>query len=215
MTAATLPLDANALLQFNKATPARVDPDARRTDAWSDEALVEAIVKRGSQQHFRTLLARYKVRVHQIALSVLGPTQAAQAEDVTQEVFISLYRRLDQFRGDCKFSTWIYRLAVNAAIDFKRANSRHAGPAIDDVSLPGVSFALPEGTDDQKLERGVHQALLALPESQRMMVYLYYWLELKIREIAEVLDCPQGTVKVYLKRARAALAESLGEFEYD
>ncbi|NNE04776.1 MAG: RNA polymerase sigma factor [Xanthomonadales bacterium] len=215
MTAATLPLNANALLQLNKAAPARLDPDAGRPDAWSDEALIEAIVKRGSEQHFRTLLARYKVRVHHIALSVLGPTQAAQAEDVAQEVFISLYRRLDQFRGDCKFSTWVYRLAVNAAIDFKRVNTRHAGLAIDDASLPGVPFEIPKGSDGRKLESGVHQALLALPESQRMMVYLYYWLELKMREIAEVLDCPQGTVKVYLKRARAALAETLGEFKHD
>lgn len=211
MIAMTLPVTIEALLQFSRAASAAAERETSRPDAWSDEALIEAIVKRGSQPHFRTLLARYKVRVHQIALSVLGPSQTAQAEDVAQEVFISLYQRLDQFRGDCKFSTWVYRLAVNAAIDFKRSNKRHAGVSLEESMLPGQ--AAEHGSAGGPVDARVQQALNALPESQRMMVYLYYWLELKLREIAEVLDCPEGTVKVYLKRARATLAESLGSLK--
>lgn len=204
----TLPLTADALLQFSRPA-ASAQREEASPGALSDEALIDAIVKRGSQRHFRTLLARYKVRVHQIALSVLGPSQVAQAEDVAQEVFISLYQRLDQFRGECKFSTWVYRLAVNAAIDFKRCNMRHSGVSFDESMLPGHVDDPGRGNKREPVDARIQEALNALPESQRMMVYLNYWLELKLREIAEVLDCPEGTVKVYLKRARATLAESL------
>lgn len=215
MSAAISTMDAHTLVQLNRPVPDQ-SPRTRSEppNAWSDEALVEAIVKRGSQKHFLTLLTRYKVRVHQIALSVLGPGQVAQAEDVAQEVFIALYQRLDRFRGECKFSTWLYRLAVNAAIDFKRANARHRGASLEQVTLPGVTFELPDAGSSRQ-QKQIQEALQELPESQRMMIYLFYWLELKMREIAEVLDCPLGTVKVYLKRARTALAESLGDIEDD
>lgn len=180
------------------------------SDTLSDEALVEAIVRRGNQGHFRLLLTRHKVRVHQIALSVLGPSQSAQAEDVAQEVFISVFSRLDQFRGDCRFSTWLYRLAINAAIDFRRANARHQGVSMDDETLPGTEGGLPDEQDDPRRRVLIQKAMRELPESQRMMVHLFYWLDLKVREIAEVMDCPEGTVKVYLQRARNSLAASLG-----
>lgn len=209
MTAMTLPMTADALLQFSKPATAPANREEARPDAWSDEALIDAVVKRGSPQHFRTLLARYKVRVHQVALSVLGPSQAAQAEDVAQEVFISLYQRLDQFRGECKFSTWLYRLAINAAIDFKRSSARHAGIAFEEFAVPAMAHENKQEGSAGQFKGEIQQALNSLPESQRMMIYLYYWLDLKMREIAEVLDCPEGTVKVYLKRARASLAESL------
>ncbi len=182
-------------------------------DAWSDEALVEAIVNRGSQQHFRTLLARYKSRVHQLALSVLGPTQQAQAEDVSQEIFLKIYRQLKSFRGDCKFSTWLHRIAINTAIDYQRKNKRHAAQEIDEVKLPDMLVSGPESEKDSKTVNRVQLAIYQLPQTQRMMVYQFYWLEMKTREIAEVLGCPEGTVKVYLARARKVLAEQLaGDF---
>ena len=210
----TLPLTSAGLRLFNRAA-GRGNSVVPRNDALSDEALVEAIVMRGSQGHFRMLLARYKVRVHQIALSVLGPSQSAQAEDVAQEVFISVFFRLDQFRGDCRFSTWLYRLAINAAIDFKRANVRHQGVSLDDAMLPGNEGGLPDQLDDPRAGALIQKAMLELPESQRMMVHLFYWLDLKVREIAEVMDCPEGTVKVYLQRARNSLAASLGGIRHD
>lgn len=210
----TLPWIA-AGLRLNNRADKHGNAAVSHGDALSDEALVEAIVRRGSQGHFRLLLTRYKVRVHQIALSVLGPSQSAQAEDVAQEVFISIFSRLDQFRGDCRFSTWLYRLAINAAIDFRRANARHHGASLDDATLAGAQGGLPDEQDDPRRRALIQEAMRELPESQRMMVHLFYWLDLKVREIAEVMDCPEGTVKVYLQRARNSLAASLGGIRND
>ncbi len=180
-------------------------------DALSDAALVESIVLRGNQQHFRTLLARYKTKVHHIALSVLGPSQQAQAEDVAQEVFIKLYQRLESFRGDCLFSTWIYRLAINATIDYQRKNRKFESVDIVDVIIPGSSAGAASILVEGETSARVKVAVNSLQQTQRMMVYLFYWLGFKIREIAEVMDCPEGTVKVYLRRAKKHLAEQLGD----
>jgi RNA polymerase sigma factor (sigma-70 family) len=184
-------------------------------DPWSDEALVQAVVGRGSQQHFRTLMARYKTKVHHLCLSVLGPSQQNQAEDVAQEVFLKIYQRLESFRGDCKFSTWLYRIAINTAIDCKRKNNKFLADNIDDISLPDTMITSAFSPEDHDSAKRVQLAVQSLPQTQNMMVYQFYWLGLKTREIAEVLDCPEGTVKVYLLRARSALAETLGALKND
>ena len=179
-------------------------------DAFSDEALVESIVSNGSQQHFRALMARYKTRVHHLALSVLGPGKQAMAEDAAQEIFIKLYQRLGSFRGDSKFSTWLYRIAINTAIDFKRSNARHEHDELSEHTIPEALQGAPISIEDRDQAEAVQKAIAKLPQAQRMMVYQYYWLDLKMREIAEILGCPEGTVKVYLLRARKALADQLG-----
>jgi len=184
------------------------------SDPWSDEALVDAVVNRNSQHHFRMLLARYKTRVHYLSLSVLGPAHQSQAEDAAQEIFLKLYQRLDTFRGDCKFSTWLYRIAINTAIDYRRKNFKFETDNIDDIAPPDALLSAPVSLDNREGLQRVQQAILELPDTQRMMVYQYYWLELKMREIAEILGCPEGTVKVYLLRARKVLAEKLGDLQH-
>jgi RNA polymerase sigma-70 factor (ECF subfamily) len=180
-------------------------------DAWSDQALIDAIVKRGSQHHFRALMERHKHRVHHIALSVLGPGQDAGAQDVTQDVFVRLHERLGSYRGESSFTTWLYRLAFNQAIDQQRRNKRHAGVPLELVPEP-VSVAEP--TDDAVMSQ-VRSAVNRLPQTQRIMVHLHYWLGFRMREIAEVLGCPENTVKVYVSRARARLADDLGVLSDD
>jgi RNA polymerase sigma-70 factor (ECF subfamily) len=193
---------------FNEAEGATRAPDR---DTLSDEALVESIVRRGNRQHFRVLLARYKVKVHHIALSVLGPAFQAQAEDIAQEVFIKLYQRLESFRGDSSFSTWLYRLTINTAIDFQRKQERFSWVDIDEVRIPAVAPTDISTIGLEQLSTRLKDAIQTLSQTQRMMVYLFYWLEYKIREIAEIMGCPEGTVKVYLSRAKKHLAAELGE----
>jgi RNA polymerase sigma-70 factor (ECF subfamily) len=180
-------------------------------DAWSDEALVEAIVKRGSQRHFAALMARYKQKVHHIALSVLGPSRHAEAEDVAQEVFVKLYQRLDSFKGDSRFSTWLYRIAFNTCIDHVRREAKHDTLDLDSIVEPESGDDAASLTEHRERSMRVVIAVASLPGTQRTMVHLHYWLGFKTREIAEVMGCPEGTVKVYLQRARKRLAGSLGE----
>lgn len=196
----------------NAGAPSNIPGEKAGEDIWSDEALLDAIVKRGSQHHFGTLLARYKLRVHRIALSVLGPARQAQAEDVTQEVFIKLYQRLGSFRGDCRFSTWLYRMAVNTSIDYQRRDNKFAAVDISQVAEQAAEGTAASHAETTDASARVRQSIETLPQSQRMMVYLSYWLGLKMREIAEVMGCPEGTVKVYLARARQELAIQLEEY---
>ena len=186
---------------------------AKAAALFSDEQLVESIIKKGSQQHFRMLIARYQEKVHSIALSVLGPGRYSDAEDVAQDVFVKIYRQLDSFRGQSKFSTWLYRVAFNLAIDHQRKHTRHKAEDLDNH---------PEPTSDRHAENVQmelqHAALIAsaiekLDPQQQMILRLFYWQGFKTREIAEVLGSPEGTVKVYLLRARKQLASLLEELK--
>ena len=175
-------------------------------DALSDDALVDVIVRRGDPSHFRLLVSRYKGKVHGIALSVLGPTGASEAEDVAQEAFMRAYERLDSFRGDSKFSTWLYRIAYNIAIDHqRRVQKRRSVPFDESHADDGQPAA------DQLMADRVASAVEALPSTQRIAVHQFYWLGLKVREIAELLGCSQSAVKVSLMRARRQLAQELEE----
>lgn len=199
------------LAEMREAGMTATAPKPRNGDAWSDEALVEAIVQRGSQRHFAALVARYKDKVHRIALSVLGPARQAEAEDVTQEVFIRLFRRLESFRGDSRFSTWLYRLSFNTCIDHARREARHDTLALEQVAEPAYADDAAGSMERDRRAARVMRAVESLPRTQRMMIHMFYWLGFRVREIAEVMDCPEGTVKVYLRRARKQLAARLGD----
>ncbi len=199
------------LAEMRQAEHGRPGPAPGAGDAWSDEALIEAIVKRGSDQHFGALMARYKQKVHHIALSVLGASRQAEAEDVAQEVFIRLYQRLDSFRGESRFSTWLYRLSFNTCMDHLRRERRFAALDLDQIDEPDSGHETTRAAEERERAARVMKAVDTLPGTQRMMVRLHYWLGYRVREISEVMDCPEGTVKVYLQRARKHLAGSLGD----
>ena len=178
---------------------------------FSDEQLLESILNKGDPHHFRMLIARYQAKVHSIALSVLGPGRQSDAEDVAQDVFVKVYRQLDSFRAESKFSTWIYRIAINLSIDHQRKHARHKAEDLDKYPEPS-SDRHAEQTQFA-LERAalIEAAVTKLDPFQQMIVRLFYWQGFKTREIAEVLGSPEGTVKVYLLRARQILALSLEE----
>ena len=196
------------VLAWQQATVSN-ESSSRPEDAFSDEALVEGFVRNSNQQHFRMLIARYQAKVHSIALSVLGPARSADAEEVAQEVFIRLYRKLDAFRGESKFSTWLYRMTFNQAIDQQRRVNRHHADSLDDIAEISVQESAASGHQRTERAARVQAAIEELPQSQRVITHLYYWLGYKTREIAEVIGTPENTVKVYLGRARAKLAELL------
>jgi len=186
------------------------DSGSAPLEAFSDEALVAVIVRRNSPQHFRMLVARYKNRIHHIALSVLGPSRSADAEDVTQEVFISLYQKLASFRGDSGFATWLYRMAFNQAIDQQRREKKHAAEGLENVPDAGSEASGEASASARERANMVQKAVMQLPRTQQVIVHLHYWLGYRTREISELLGCPENTVKVYLMRARRALAARQG-----
>jgi len=155
---------------------------------------------------FRELVEAYQHRVFRLVCSVLGPYRDADAEDVTQEVFLRVYRQLGQFRGDASLGTWIYRIARNLAIDTRR-QARFRLPHLTEAALE----RMPAPADSTVDRAVIAAALESLPEVYRTLLYLYYWQDASVEEAAEVTGLPPGTVKSYLARGRHRIEAELAK----
>jgi RNA polymerase sigma-70 factor (ECF subfamily) len=178
-----------------------------------EEQLIADYLQRGDDRLFEILVQRYGHGVFRVALSVLGPFRTADAEDVTQEVFLRVYRKLEAFRNESRLNTWLYRMAFNLAIDHTR-RVRFRRPHLSDQILE--SDAGPPRAGDPHLsavenqrKRRVHRAMAGLPSLYRSVLYLHYWLDCSVGEMSELLGMPIGTVKSYLQRGRAQLHKKL------
>lgn len=176
-------------------------------------------VQRGEKRAFDLLVSKYQVRVAKLVGRLVS--DRSEAQDVTQEAFIKAYRALPNFRGDSAFYTWLYRIAVNSAKNHLVARSRR--PPTDDVDITdgdveaaGVvmaDMATPESyaVRDQ-IQSALGRALAELPEDLRTALTLCEMEGLSYDEIARVLDCPIGTVRSRIFRARRALDAKLKPF---
>ena len=172
----------------------------------SDEALLAAHL-RGDPQAFGQLVTRHERRVYGLCLRILGNRE--DAEDATQEAFVAALRKAATFRQAAAFTTWLYRVAVNAATDQarRRARARQAPLDPEDVGL----VADPAGDPGELVATAVTvQAALALvPEEFRVAVVLCDLYRVPYADAAQILEVPVGTVKSRVFRGRAALAERL------
>lgn len=180
-----------------------------------DEQLVER-VQRGDKNAFNLLVKKYQHKVvNLVARYVNNP---GDVPDVAQEAFIKAYRALPTFRGESAFYTWLYRIAVNTAknyltsqgrrppssdVEADEAESYGGGEALQEVSTP-ENLAL---TDE--IKRTVFSAIEALPEDLRTAITLRELEGLSYEEIAEIMDCPVGTVRSRIFRAREAIDKKL------
>jgi RNA polymerase sigma-70 factor (ECF subfamily) len=169
-----------------------------------DDRLVRRAQK-GDQAAFAELLERHQQRLFTLAVRELG--SAADAEDAVQEAFIRAWKALPRFRVESAFSTWVYRICLNAIHDQRARRARGGGVPLDDVVEPiDPRDAILEAELSSELQR----ALAALDETYRTAVILYDVLGRSYAEIAEVLSVPEGTVKSRIFRGRTELARSLG-----
>ncbi len=177
-------------------------------------------------RRFAALVTRYQSRVHRLVAGILGPAYSADAEDATQEVFLLAYRKLASFRGEARISTWLYRLAYNRAIDYRRRLDRRRDdaelpeePASDARAASPTSPSAPAPPSplanllSSERGRSLGRRLDELPPKQRTAVHLHYWLGCTVAEIAELMDSKPATVKSHLFRARRSLARTLTEDE--
>lgn len=168
----------------------------------------------GQTQAFGTLVTRYQNRLYNSLVSVLGSPE--DARDVAQEAFVLAFRKLHTFRGRSAFYSWLFRIALNAAASLQRKPSRvnvsidaareQSGKEPVDVhptAQPG--FAM-EVSERQAL---VRSALAALPTEYRTVLVLKEMEDLKYEEIAAIVDCPVGTVRSRIHRARIELRAKL------
>lgn len=180
------------------------DPDAELVAAW----------KGGDDSAFEELIRRHERRVFRLLMRMMGSRE--EAEDVAQECFLSLYRHGKRFRSEARFSTFVYRVAANAALNRRRTLGRTRTrmqklsvrqAAGDD--LPNSPRDPEDSTLGNELTQHVRDALETLSPSLRMPVVLYDIEGLPYGEIASILGVAEGTVKSRIHRARQALREQL------
>ncbi|HEY6566438.1 MAG TPA: sigma-70 family RNA polymerase sigma factor [Actinomycetota bacterium] len=164
----------------------------------------------GDQQAFAQLVHRHQDRVYRLCLRIMG--NADDAHDAAQDTFLSLFRKLDQFRGDAAFTTWLHRVGVNACYDSLRRKKR--APllrAVDDDGRPQEQGpATVDHADEVVGTLDVARALAQIREDYRVVLVLADIQDLAYDQIAEILEVPVGTVKSRVHRGRLALAKALG-----
>jgi RNA polymerase sigma-70 factor, ECF subfamily len=171
----------------------------------------------GDRSAFEALVRRYDRRILSLALGMTGNPQDAQ--DIFQETFLAAYRALPRFRMDSSFYTWIYRIAVNKAINFRRRIS----PGLPDERAAATPPGRPPGDgtgnptpEDQvlrlELQAKIREALDMLSPRERMAFLLCHDQGLEVARAAEAIGCSPGAVKSYLFRARAKVKARLARY---
>ena len=181
----------------------------------SERKLVRRLRAR-DEDAFTELVRTYQHKVFNVVLRIVG--DRAEAEDVSQEVFVSVFKHINTFRGEAKFSTWLYRISTNHArnrVKYLARRSSRAHQGLEDSNEKAVSdghlgerISNPhEVAVGNELEEIVQEGLALLNEMHRTILVLRDVEHLSYAEIGEVVDLPEGTVKSRLFRARAALKE--------
>ena len=173
-----------------------------------NELLLISRARGGDREAFGALVEQYRDNVYRLAYRMCG--NAYDADEAAQEAFVAAWRALPNFRGDAKFSTWLYRLTTNAAIDVMRREKRHQTVGDGEMmDLADDADSPQETVERTEQQEAVQKALATLSEEYREVLLLRYMEELDYAEIAEVLQLPSGTVKSRINRAKAALKTAL------
>jgi RNA polymerase sigma-70 factor, ECF subfamily len=171
--------------------------------------------QQGDRDAFQSLFEAYKDKVFSIAVYSSGGDRAL-AEDVTQQIFLKLFTAIRQFRGDSEFTTWLYRLVVNACLDERRRRRRLLPLGMSQTTgtmaaMNNVSDGKPQERQYARLEvaEAVRMAIEELKPKFRLPILLKYIEGLSYEEIAEVMGCSKGTVASRLNRGHSQLAKRL------
>lgn len=174
----------------------------------SDDELVRRFRENRDNRLFDELMRRHQDRVFRLAVSILGPSLVSEAEDVVQETFVRVHHSINRFRGDANFSSWVYRIAYNVALDLK-AKSRHRNQRSVNHLAEDVAICTASGNRDSEQREVLEMCIGQLPEAYQSAIRLHYWLGRSVAECAELLGVPVNTIKSYLHRARKLLAHTL------
>ena len=187
------------------------------------ERLLIRKLRERDEKAFREVVRQYGDQVYNMTYRMLGNRE--EAEDVAQEVFITVFKSIDSFRGDSKFSTWLYRVTANTCKNrIKYLARRHdrdqseydetidRGGAAGAVTAPTPSPRPDRALEGVELEVKLQQAIGSLDEDHRLLVVLRDIQELSYEEICEITGLPDGTVKSRLHRARAALKKKMQSY---
>ncbi|MCS7253896.1 MAG: sigma-70 family RNA polymerase sigma factor [Armatimonadota bacterium] len=198
---------------------------AQNLDYLTDEELVKLSCA-GEREAFAILIRRYQDRIYSLVYRYVGNPE--DALDLTQETFIKVFTKLGEFKGKSKFYTWLYRIAVNVCIDFRRR--QHISAVYwDDIKPVELNpFEVDESSEhydvpdengdperraiDSELRLRIREAVDALPEQLRVVLLLREYEDMSYEEIAKIIGCPVGTIKSRLFQAREMLKRMLAPY---
>ena len=157
-----------------------------------------------SESVFDEIIEAYGNKILKLCFVQLGNKE--EAEDATQEVFIKVFKNIKSYNGDANIYTWIYKITINTCFDILKKKKKNS---YDDISLYIDFIKDNKETEDIILKnltsRNIRLALMKVPEKYRILLYMFYFEELKISQIASILEEKENTIKTRLKRGRNAL----------
>jgi RNA polymerase sigma-70 factor (ECF subfamily) len=169
----------------------------------NDEHEIITQILNGHSERYGELIDRYKTGLYYHCFKIVRDEDAA--EDIAQDTFVQAYQKLRHYDGVHRFSTWLYKIATNMAIDHVR---RQRTIPFEDGQMERLASRLPT-PEDEAYAHQIRQAVEQLPPKYRRLIQLYYWEERPYGEIAALMAAPAGSIKGWLHRARALLKETL------
>lgn len=184
------------------SNPLRSVPEDRVNDL-----LVRA--RQGDDLAFKELVELFRRRIVTIAYRVVGNLE--DAKDISQMVFVKIYHHLDQFDTNRKFFTWLYRITLNAAIDFHRMHGKHKHDDYDNIPEPRdkLESGPTRGIERTELEAYINRILANMSEEQRKTFIMRDVEGFSVEEISKILNRPEATIRWYLHRARKYLKQKI------
>lgn len=183
-----------------------------------DEETRKLITKaqEGDVESFHVIVTKYDAQIMTLSLQIAKNKQ--DAEDIYQETFVKVYKNITKFRFESDIYTWIYRIAVNTAYNYKRKHSKiyvvEPKDGEDYEILDLICDPNDENQNRAELFAAVNQAMIVLSSQQRTVFILKHFQQLKIKDIANILNVAEGTVKKYLFRAMEKLRIQLKDYHY-
>ncbi|HEY4416803.1 MAG TPA: RNA polymerase sigma factor [Verrucomicrobiae bacterium] len=174
-----------------------------------DEQLWIIHSRKGDHAAFEKLIRTHQAMIHALTFRLTGST--ADAQDLAQETFVRAYQQLDSFRGTAKFSSWLYRIAVNTCLDWRRREKRRAELHVSWATNAIVEAEAGARDDLDEASREVQAALMKLPEKQRAAISLTAYGGKNHAEAAEILDCSETTISWRIFSARRKLKKLLSK----
>lgn len=176
----------------------------------TDEEIIQKVI-RGQQENFSILVDRYKDRIYTMAYDYTN--SSSEAEDLAQEVFVKIYKKLSYFNHKSKFSTWVYKVSMNVCLDWHRKNKKwkviqlNQNPEDFIEEINAKSIQVEDIVINNENREAFNKILMKLKDKYKSAIILYYCQDLSITQISEILSLPEKTVYTRIRRGRKHLSD--------